>query len=54
MVLPRALRWRIGIAAALVRVAKWSLGEYVPDPFDEDGPHFVAPSVLETDGDEDD
>ena len=50
---PWALRARLWLGVRLVRSAKWVLGDLVPDPFDEEGPHFVAPSVVEIDGDED-
>jgi len=51
--LPRLLRWRIKTAARLVRTAKWVLGDYVPDPFDEEGPYYIDATVAWDDGNED-
>lgn len=48
---PWALRARLWLGARLKRLTIWVLGDLVPDPFDEDGPHYVE-SWVEVDGDE--
>jgi hypothetical protein len=49
---PRELRARLWIAARLRRLLVWVLLDFVPDPFDEEGPHYVETWVEVDDGDD--
>jgi hypothetical protein len=50
---PWELRLRLWLGAKLKRLTCWVLGELVPDPFDEEGPHYVETWVEVDDGDAD-
>lgn len=50
---PWELRARLWLAVRLKRLTCWVLDESVPDPFDEEGPHYVVAWVeVDEDGDE--
>ena len=48
---PWELRTRLWLGARLKRATIWVLGDLVPDPFDEDGPHLDHMVAID-DGDE--
>lgn len=51
---PWELRARIWVAVQLRRAIVWVLLDSIPDPFDEEGPHYVETWVeVDEDGDED-